>query len=876
MQQSGRLKLFLGYARGVGAVESMLQAAKREQDRGVDVVVSSLRKRAGLPPKLSRHFEEIPLRDQPPFPNNVDLEAVLARQPQLVLLDELHQRNLPPSRHRRRYQDVQELLDAGIDVYAVLYIQHLESLNDIVRQITGASFQQTVPDRLLDAADEIQLVDLPPEDLIARYEDGTIDTDMPEEEARRFYRLGNLYGLRELALRRAADYVDNQMRSYMQQQAIAGPWGAAERLMVCVSPSPISERLVRSARRLARDLDAEWFAVHVQTPDNDRLSVDERDRVWRTLQYAETLGGESITLTGNNVPERLIEYARQHNVTKIIVGKSLKPAWQDLFRGSLVDRLIHLSQNIDVYVISSADSTPSAQTTERRVRDVYWLHYLQAVLLVVGATLLSFPIDSFLSPTNLVMLYLVAVVIAASWLGRGPAVLTAFLSVLSFDYFFVPPRLTLVVADTEYLLTFAGLLVVGIVISTLVSQVRERTRTAQQRDEQTATLYALSRALAAAGNVEAIVQAVVQQVNQIFGREAVLFLPSGKGELDIYPSTTPVRLDQAERDVAEWVFRHSRPAGHGTDTMPGVDLRYVPLLTSRGVIGVLGVQPDQPEALLSPEQTRLLNAFSSQAALAVERATLAEQAQQAQILKATEQFQSALLNSISHDLRTPLVSITGVLSSLRDDDLALPARARHELVDTAYQEAERLNRLVGNLLHITRIEGGALRMNREQYDVEDLIGASLAALNEKLKAHEVIVQIGKDLPLVSMDFVLMNQVVINLVENAVKYSSPGSRITITALPGGAQVQLTVADEGVGIPESDLERVFEKFYRVESSSERAGTGLGLSISKGIVEAHGGQIYAANRPKGGTRIVITLPVEDNASSAMQASIVRSEDV
>lgn len=848
-QRSGKLRLFLGYAPGVGATRAMLLAAQHRQKEGLDIVSISPVETTGTPL----------FADAVSQADSLDLEAILTRQPDIALVYDLHANNQPSSRHRKRYQDVEELLDAGVDVYATLHIQHLESLNDIVHQITEVNIQDTVPDRVLDGAEEIELVDLPVEDLISRYEAGSFEPDISPEAAHHFYRPGNLYALRELAMRRAADCVDTRLRTYMQQRDIPGPWAAAERLMVCVSPSPLSERLVRATRRLARDLDSEWFAVYVQTTGHDRLSVDERERIWRTLQYAETLGGEPITLTGASIPERLIEFARQHNVTKIVVGKSLKSAWRSLFRSTLVSQIVHLSQDIDVYVIGSTNDIPSRRLRVRNWPDFNWARYTQATGLVIGATLLGFPIDSFLSPTNLVMLYLVAVVIAAVWLGRGPAVLAAFLSVLSFDYFFVPPRLTLVVADTEYLLTFAGLLVVGIVISTLVSQVRERTYTARQREEQTAILYALSRALAAAGNVEAVIQAVIQQARQIFGREVVIFLPSPDRKLEVYPVETPIRFERSKREVAEWVYRHARPAGHGTDTLSGAELRCVPLSTSRGVVGVLGVQPDQPGAFLSPEQIRLLDVFSSQAALAIERATLAEQAQQSQILKATEQFQAALLNSISHDLRTPLVSITGVLSSLRDDDEALPAPARSELIDTAYEEAQRLNRLVGNLLDITRIEGGALRMNREPCDIEDLIGAALAALNGKLKHHEVTVQMEKDLPLVTVDFVLMNQVFINLLDNAIKYSPPASAITISAVKHENHLLLTIADQGIGIPEADLERIFEKFYRVSRQDDVFGTGLGLSICKGIVEAHGGYIQAENRHEGGACMIITLPIE-----------------
>lgn len=897
----GKLKIFLGYAAGVGKTYAMLAAAHQRKAAGVDVVIGYIETHgrvetealvAGLDivPRLQVAYRGIGLPE-------MDVDGVLARRPQLALVDELAHTNAPGARHPKRYQDIEDLLAAGIDVYTTVNIQHLESLNDVVAQITGVIVRETIPDRILDEVHEIELVDLPPVELLARLREGKVY--VPQQAAHaleKFFRQGNLIALRELALRRAAERVDDQMRAYMQTRAILGPWSAAERLLVCVSPSPLSERLVRAGRRLADELNAEWFAIYVETASQATHSAAQRDQVARHLQLAEALGAKTLTLPGHDVAAATVTYARQHNITKIIAGKPLRPRWREWLQASIVDRLIRLSGPIDIYVISGDASVPPTPRWQWPPRSFSW-RYVQSLGLVAAATIVGLMIDPPLSlarlhfwrtvvlegerarfqpwppptvePTNLAMIYLTMVVIAALTLGRGPAVLAAVLSSLAFDFLFVQPYLSFVISDTQYVLTFFGLLIVGLVISNLTARVREQVEVAQQRTLQTLEMYELSRDLAAIADLEQIVQTVLRHVEQSFALASVIFLPVGD-HLQQQASSPGLTLDENERAVADWVFRHGEPAGQHTDTLPAANLRYLPLKTPRMVVGVLGIAtPTRPSSRLTPEQRRLMEAFANQGALAIERARLAEEARQLQVLQTTEKLQSALLNSISHDLRTPLVSITGALSTLAEADAGLAAHDRSALIENARTEAERLNRLVGNLLDMTRLEAGVMKVVRTPSDVQDLVGAALEQLGKRLDDRHLLIDIASDLPLVALDFSLFVQVLVNLLDNALKYAPPQQPITVTArrtsnptresTDGRSWLALAIADGGSGIPASELPHIFDKFYRLHHPQQNSGAGLGLSICKGIMEAHGGVITARNRADGGAIFTVYLPLE-----------------
>ncbi|MBZ0316850.1 MAG: sensor histidine kinase KdpD [Anaerolineae bacterium] len=857
----GKLKIFLGYAAGVGKTYTMLEAAQQHLEEGVAVVAGYVETHGRAEtdllardlvfiPRQMIHYHGITLPE-------MNLDAILKRLPELVLIDELAHSNSPGMRHTKRYQDVEELLNAGIDVYTTLNIQNLESLNDIVAQITGIVVRETIPDRILDLADQIVLVDLPPEELIQRLHEGKVH--IPEQAAQvtqKFFRQGNLTALREIALRRTARRVDEQMNTYMQQRAISGPWAAGERLLVSISPNPLSQRLIRTAKRLAKELDAEWHAVYIETPADAQLGAEDSAQIANNLRLAEELGAKLVTLPGDNIAESLMQYANTHNITKIIVGKPLKPRWLEFFKGSIVDQLIRRSGHIDIYVISSAAPVELSSPLIRPAGRLHLKRYLAAIGLVCMTSVLGLPLAPFISPTNLVMFYQLVVLMAAIRYGRGAATLTAVLSVFAFNFFFVPPRWTFLVHDAGYLLTFAGLLIVGLVSARLAARVREHARAAEQRELQAMALYAFSRDLSASVELNAVLQSVLAHTSQTFNADVVIWLYE-HNTLELKIMTDHYPLTTGEATTAQWVYAHKQPAGHGTHTLPATAGRYLPLKTAQSTIGVLGVRFRQ-EKEPTPERNRLLDAFASQAALGIDATLLAEKAQQTQLLHEAEKLQSALLNSISHDLRTPLVSIAGALSSLRDQANFLDETAKSELIQGAWEETTRLNQLVGNLLDMTRLEANAVSLRQSPSDVQEMIGVALSHMKERLLNHKVRVDIPPDLPLVSADFVLIVQVMVNLLDNAAKYTPPGSLIEIQA-SADSFITIAVMDHGSGVSPEELPRIFDKFYRSEGASQVAGgTGLGLSICRGIIEAHKNYIWAENREGGGMIVRFTLPI------------------
>ncbi len=845
-QTRGKLQIFLGYAAGVGKTFAMLEAAHQRAGEGIDVVVGyiethrraeteSLLEGLEVIPRASIDYRGIKLTE-------MDVDAVLRRHPALVLVDEMAHTNAPGSRHSKRYHDIEEILDAGIDVYTTLNIQHLESLNDVVAQVTGVIVHETVPDRVIDEASDIEVIDLPPEELLVRLKEGKVY--IPDQAARaiqQFFRQGNLTALREMALRRAAERVDDQMRSYMRTRAIAGVWPASERLLVCISPSPYAEKIVRTARRLADELNADWFVVYVEVTTHPEVNPANRARIDQTLRLAESLGAKARTIAGRTIPEAVFSYARKHNITKIVVGKPLRPRWREWLSGSVVDQLVYASGDIDIYVISAkAEAARPAVPSEWRPHRPL-MRYLLSLGLVAIATLFSMFFRERIEPTNLVMVYLVAVVISAAYLGRGPSLLAALTGVLAFDIFLIPPYYTLAVNDTQYILTFMALLTISLVVSTLTARVREQAEAAVQGEARANALYSLGRDLTSAQDLEQVSNTIIGHISEVFGRQVAIFLPHD-GQVHTFAHSPDYLPDENELAVANWVFQHDQAAGRGTDTLPAAPLRCQPLKTARGMVGVLGVRPSEDGNVLSLEQRESLVAFANQAALSIERAVLAEQAKEAELLSAADKLQTALLNSISHDLRTPLVSITGALSSLEQDDRRLDESAQRSLIHTAREESDRLNRLVGNLLDMTRLEAGAMKVKREPCDVEDLIGTAIGQMENRLSGRNVKVDVQPGTPMISADFVLIVHVLSNLLDNALKYSPKESPLEVRGRPAGKEVEITVMDRGIGIPEDDLDRVFDKFYRVQRPEQVTGTGLGLAICKGIVEAHGGLIWA----------------------------------
>src|SRR5512136_682815 len=628
LKHRGKLKIFLGYIAGVGKTYEMLKAAHLRRSEGIVVQIGYIETHGrpetevlleGLPliPRKTMEYRGITLTE-------FDLDTTLCLRPSLVLVDELAHTNVSGSRHPKRYQDVEELLDAGIDVYTTLNVQHIESLNDVVAQITGVLVRETVPDRIIDEASEIEVVDLTPAELLQRLRDGKVYVpDMASRAIEQFFNEGNLHALRELTLRRAAERIDEQMLAYMQTHAIPGPWAAVEHILVCVGPSPLSERLVCIARRQADRMNARWTALYVETPSHHRLLAKSKEQVWRSLALAARLGGETATVFGLNVAYTAIDYARKHNITRILIGKTLRPRWQEFLFGSVVDQLIHKSGTIDVYVISSSEGVSEPPVKMEPLLPVTPPRsYLESIALVILMTAIGWLIRSVISPTNLIVFYLLAVVLSAYRWGIRPAVLTAVLGVLAFDFFFVTPTFSFRVSDTEYLITFTGLITVGTVISLLVARVREHAFAAQTRDQETSTLYALAQDLATAMDTDSILLAVSKHIEEIFQGKAVFLLPEEE-TLRVHAASLGLVLDADELAVATWAYRHRTMAGYGTDTLPGSRLRYIPIQSSRSALGVMGIKPPEPDGAITPEQGRILLAFANQTALALERVNLA-------------------------------------------------------------------------------------------------------------------------------------------------------------------------------------------------------------------------------------------------------------
>ncbi|MBI4675293.1 MAG: sensor histidine kinase KdpD [Chloroflexi bacterium] len=851
----GKLRIFLGAARGVGKTYAMLKAAQAQADAGEQVVIGWLdtHARPELEPLAAKLPKLAPRQVQVhgAIVQELDLEQILAHHPALVLIDDLAHTNAPGARHPQRYLDVLELLEAGINVYATLNVQHIESLNDAVARITDIRERETIPDAVLEQA-EITVVDLAPEELLQRLREGKVF--VPDSDARNvheLYRIGNLTALRELALRRTADRVDEQMRAYMSARAIQGPWLTHERVMVCLDADALAARLVRAARQMATSLRAEWIAVHVQTPQAYRRTPQAHQALEQALALAAAQGAQVATLSGQNVVAELVRYARAQNITKIVVGKHFYPRWRQVIETPLADELIRRSGDIHVFVITAEESSADAADTRPAPRRMVWRDYLLSVAAVGGATVLGLAVRQYLdlAPTNIALFYLLAVVLSAVSWGLGPAIFTSVIAVLAFDILFVPPYGTLVVHDPQYILTFIIFLLVGILISELGSRLRAQVQAAQQREQETAALYALSQSMAR--DTTTRLDTALHQLDALFNAQALVLRAAPDGTLTPYPA---LDLSARELETAQWALAHRQTAGYGTTTFTDAERIYFPLLAAQGTLGVLSVRPKAGR--LSPREQRLLEAFASQVSIALERAQLSEQAEQARLLEASERFRNALLSSLSHDLRTPLASILGSASGLLDAGAHLSEPTRRDLAETIQEEATRLNRYVANLLNMTRLESGALQPQRDWHSVEEVVGSALARV--KAGGHTLKLDLEPNLPLIPFDFVLIEQVLINLLDNAYKFAPTNSPVEINAHLQNHFLQVSVADRGAMAPAAELDRMFEKFYRVSDGRRTVGIGLGLSIAKGIVEAHGGTVFAKQRVGGGMEIGFCLPL------------------
>ncbi len=858
----GRLKVFFGAAPGVGKTYTMLEAARALRADGVDVTVGWVETHGRRETESLLEGLEILPRRQLSYRGTrleeFDIDLALERRPTLIVVDELAHTNAPGSRHAKRFRDVEELLRAGIDVYTTLNVQHLESLNDVVAQITGVTVRETVPDAILDRAAEIELVDLPAEELRKRLAEGKVYVpEIAGRAAESFFREGNLIALRELALRRTAERVDAQMQRYRHEHAVRETWPTSERVLVCVGPSPYAVRLVRAARRMAARLQAEWVAVYVETPSQLHLADADLEQLERTLRLAEQLGAETARLTGGDEVEEILAYARRRNVTKVVVGKPTEPRWRTLLHGSFVERLVRGSGDIDVFVISGKPEEEASHEPVSRRTHSRWPAYGFAAIAVVLCTFLAALLAERLALANIIMVYLLGVLVVALRAGRGPAALSSVLSVAAFDFFFVPPRYTFAVGDTQYVLTFGVMLVVALVISNLAARVRDQAGAARAQERRTAALYAVSRACASAGETYEVVRVAGRHLAEVFEGQVAIFLPHRDGRLKAaFSGDAAFALDPKELSVAQWCLDHAERAGLGTATLPGSIALFLPLLVARGAVGVIGISPGRGP--LDSERLHLMEAFASQIALAVERTNLAAEAQVALLLAETERTRSALLASVSHDLRTPLAAIAGASSTILRSSESLPAETRRELVQSINDQAERLNRFIGNLLDMTRLEAGAINIRKEWQPVEEVVGAALGQIEGRLAGRELRTRVPDSLPLVPLDTTLIGQALVNLLENALKYTPPASPIEVSARVEGDWMIIEVSDRGPGLEAGEEQRVFEKFYRRASENGQPGAGLGLAIAKAVAAAHGGKVAAANRAGGGAVFSLTLPL------------------
>jgi two-component system sensor histidine kinase KdpD len=881
-QGRGKLKIFFGAAAGVGKTYAMLEAAREQRAQGVDVVVGWVETHGRVETEaLLGDLEILPRRPveyRGARLQELDLDAALARRPALILIDELAHTNAPGSRHAKRWQDVLELLDAGINVYSAMNVQHVDSLNDVVAKITGVVVRETVPDSIFDHTDEVELIDLPPDDLLQRLRDGKIYIPEQAREAiENFFRKGNLIALRELALRVTAQHVDAEMRHYMRDHAIRQTWPVRERLLVCIGPSPSSIRLVRAAKRMAEGLGAEWIVAYVETPSQVRLPQEARDRVAQTMRLAEQLGAETHTLTGQRMSDEILPFARSRNVSKIVVGKPERPLWKRIAMGSIVDTLVQGSGDIDVYVISGDrdDSRPLPPRPWQAQTD--WAPYGYALVTVAICTGIAWAMFPYFAFSNLIMVYLLGVIVVATRYGRGPSLLASLASVGAFDFFFVPPYFTFAVSDTQYFITFSVMLIVAVVISGLATRIRDQAVSARERERRMAALYAMSRELASTRGVQGLLAVAIRHITEVFRARVAVLLPDASGRLGGGVSVgAEFPMESTEVAVSQWVYEHGQVAGQGTDTLPGATGLYVPLLGSRGTVGVLGLRPNDPRSLRAPEQLHQLETFASQTALAIERARLAEEAEQAQVRAETERLRNSLLSSVSHDLRTPLASITGAASTLLENEARLDAGTRRDLLEALHEEADRLNRLVQNLLEMTRLEAGALVPHTAWHSIEEVVGAALGRFGKSLAERPVTTRIPAELPLVRMDDVLIEQVLINLIDNAIKYTPHGTPIEVSADEIGGAVVVEVADRGPGLPPGEERLIFEKFHRTDPAPSVRGAGLGLAICQGIIQAHGGRIWAENRPGGGVALRFALPRKDVPAALAEPPTLSKPDV
>ncbi len=860
----GKLKIFFGASAGVGKTYAMLGAARRQKELGSDVVIGVVETHGRKETEaLITGLERLPLCEIP-YRGSVlkefDLDAALARRPALILMDELAHSNVAGSRHPKRWQDIHDLLAAGIDVYSTVNVQHLETLNDVVSGIAGIRVWETVPDRIFDEADEVVLVDLPPDDLLQRLKEGKVYLPQQAERAiRNFFRKGNLIALRELALRRTADRVDDEMLAYRRETSVATVWQTRDALLVCIGSGTGAERLVRTGARLAGRLEAPWHAIHVHTQTSGPEPEVERQRIVRALELSASLGAETATLSADDPVTALVDYAREQNLSRLLVGRDHPRPWRPWYR-SMADRIGQAAPDLDVIQVArNEDARAAVSPSTAAPAPGNWLAYLKAAAICAVATGLATPLAGVIELTNIAMLFLLAVLIVAMRLGRGPAVASSFLAVAAFDFFFVAPRFSFAVSDAQYLMTFAVMLSVALITGQLTARYKQHADVATQREARARALYEMARDLSAALLPMQIAEACDRFLSVEFGAQAALLLTDAGDHLQVETvnakgrSGSPPIVDEG---VARWAFDHGEAAGLSTDTLPGSPLLYLPLKAPMRTRGVLAIAPRDPLRVQGPEARRQLETFASLVAIAVERMHYVEVAQSTLLQMESESLRNSLLAAISHDLRTPLSVLVGLAESIRLTQPP-PTDDQARLAGTLKEEALRMSVKVNKLLDMARLQAGKIQLNRQWQPLEEIVGSALMATAAPLAAHSVSAVLPDDLPLIEIDAVLIERVLCNLLENAAKFTPAGTHISISAAVRGSEVDVWVDDSGPGFPKGREEAIFEKFERGARESATPGVGLGLAICRAIVAAHGGSIHAENRAGGGARFVFSLP-------------------
>ncbi|UCV04688.1 two-component system sensor histidine kinase KdpD [Dechloromonas denitrificans] len=859
----GKLKIFFGASPGVGKTYAMLGAARQLIGQGVDLAVGVVETHGrSETAALLQGLELIPLRQIDYKGHQLqefDLDAALARAPDLILMDELAHSNAPGSRHPKRWQDVEELLGAGIDVFTTVNVQHLESLNDVIGGITGTKVWETVPDHVFDSADEIILVDLPHEELLQRLKDGKVYIPQQAERAvRNFFRKGNLLALRELALRRTADRVDDDVQAYRREKSVTTVWQTQESLLVCLSAGLGSNKLIRSGARLAAQFNVPWHAIYVETPRLQRLPAEARARILRTLKLAQDLGATTASLSGHDPIAVAVAYARDHNLGKVIIGHDSERLWP--WQRSFAERMGRACPELDVILVArhrderEGTSPALADTSPPDALARHWPGYAWASLAVALVTVGTAPLVRYLDLANIVMVFLLAAVLVAYKLGRGPGALAALLSVAAFDFFFVQPRFSFTVSDVQYLLTFAIMLGVALLIGQLTAGLKFQAMVAENREQRMRALFEMARELSSALTNEQIAEISERFIQRVFAARSMLLALDTKdklvriSELDTLP--------ELDAGIAQWAFDHNELAGLSTGTLPSAPVLYVPLKAPMRTRGLLALLPTLGQWTAAPEQQRLLETSATLMAIALERVHFISVAQEALIQMESEQLRNSLLSALSHDLRTPLTVLTGLADSLSLAGPPLP-KAQADIAQAIREEALRTSALVSNLLDMARLQSGNVKINRDWQPLEEIVGVALQSRAQLLAGHTVQVLLPADLPLLYFDPILMERVFCNLLENAAKYTPAGSTITLSARQSGDSVEIILEDNGPGLPAGKEEALFAKFARGKNESTVTGVGLGLSIVRAIVEAHEGTVSAENRASGGTRFVIRLP-------------------